>query len=249
MGVIGCACFMLGLGLGLGPQLYVNHHRFQRMSVLPPTDIDYGKNLYLWQLEEGLKMQRYETNIGHSYPDSSVAFHDRVGTAILSSVAPSGLKSYSDWLSLWKSSPHSLVALYGRHLFNGMDVVYPTAYLESPHERPFLMPIVNYALLFLFLASIRDRLSIVLRSPALLAVVGSLVLPVAAAVPTAVETRFFLPLHSLVYATLSFGGAASIVRARYATLGVFVRFVLFLLFCCAMSSATFSTMEHLGDPY
>ncbi len=249
IGAIGCVGFMLGLGVGLGPQLYINHHRFQRLSVLPPTDLYYGKNLYLWQLEMGLRLQRYETNVGKTYPHKSVSFDDRVGTAILSSAPPGGLESYGDWFSLWVSSPRSLLALYGRHLFNGMDVVYPTAYLDAPHERSILMAMVNYGLIFLFLVRTRSTFLFVLRSPSLLAVVGSLALPVAAAIPTAVETRFFLPLHTLIYATLSFGGAGSVLRARYAKLGTFACLLLFLLFCYALSSATFSTMEHLGEPY
>jgi hypothetical protein len=235
---------LVGLCLGFAPQVYINHRQVARYSILPPTDQRYGKSLYLWQIEVGLGLQRYETNVGTAYPQPQVRFHDRVGTVIASS-AKTGLTSYADWLRLWTKYPRSLVALYGRHFFNGLDVSYPTPYLRSPYTRPLWGPLLNYSLIFLFLVRLRHMRSELIGNVPFIATLACLLSPVAASIPTALEVRFFLPVHSVIFASVAFSGVLALGNLRRIRIVQLVYFLLFLLMCITLSDTTYGSLEYL----
>lgn len=247
-GFVWSLLLVMGLGIGLAPQVYINHHNFARWSLLPPTDVEYKKNLYLFQLETGIVLQRYETNIGTTYPTAGIRFDDRTGKAIVIAEKNAPLNSIGDWLKLWTKYPVSLVAVYSRHLFNGLDVAYPDAYIKDPYQRSFFRSFVNYGLLYLFFSRLGSLLPLLKKNWVFLSALCSLLLPVAATIPTAIEPRFFLPIYVIMYATLAFGQTFQIGRLRSLSVTGVLYFVLFVLACHALSDTTFSCLNAPGRP-
>jgi hypothetical protein len=238
---------LFGFGLGMAPQLYVNHHSFKRLALLPPTDMKLKKSLYLAQLEWGITLQGVNGSVGKVYPRTMIAFHDKTGMRITEASKNAALNSYRDWLGLFSSYPRSMVSIYSRHLFNGLDVVHVAPYIKDPYQRPILRQLANYSLWFIFLSTF-GTLRMVRGNWSLVGVLLGLLLPVAAVIPTAIEVRFFLPLYLVMYATLAFGGRLNPSRLRRASIGVVACFVLFQLACLTLSETTFSSIEFPGAP-
>ncbi len=235
-----CAGFVLGLCLVLGPQVYINHHIYQRTSLFPPADIVYGKNLYLFQLQTGFGLQKLEGNVGTIYPDSQVIFGDPTGKTI---AASQKIDSYADIIRLYTKYPLEFVAIYARHLFSGLDVKFPSVYIKNPYEKNWWLALINYSIIFLFLAACRNIAQLRVDRIAFTAVVAAPVLLILAVIPTAVEVRFFMPLHLLMYAVVTLGGNEESSRWRW-SISKFILFGAFLIVCCTLSDSAYACMYY-----
>ncbi|GAB3824601.1 hypothetical protein [Hymenobacter jeollabukensis] len=245
------AAFAGGLVLVGLPQYLINKTNLGSNSVLVLADNEYylvaGKpNLYLWQLNSGLKVQRYETNIGGDYPNAQVFFNDLAGQTMLNNEGVAELTSYADYFLFMLKRPVDAIALYGRHLFNGLDILYTTPYLAHVHAKALWLSFLNYtyffsALLVLIFAKKNLRIDHWL-------ILAALLLPCAACVPMVVECRFFLPLHLLLYAVACFGWPShwqgqfkQLTRLQLTRLATSYAF--FLLICFMLSSSTQATLQ------
>ena len=241
--VIRLSATLIGIAAAFAPQLVLNAVHNGTYSPLTPSG-----GLYAQQLTWGIRMQRYDTNIGETYPSPKVMFIDPVGDAICKreNLDVNKPLTYGEYLAMIGSYPLDLAAIYGRHLFNGLDVTYSTPYVKNVLKRNVAFSFVNYFLIFaaiVFLAETRSgwrahRVTfgycLVFVSPAILSL------------PGAVETRFFLPVHLLVYTVVSFGLSAEYLRDHGTTLlrRYWLVALLFILFCFVLSSLTFSTLQH-----
>jgi hypothetical protein len=117
--------------------------------------------------------------------------------------------SYSEFLGFVARHPFSSTARYARHLFNGLDIRYPTPYptrLHPPGQA--VLRLLNYGLLGLgiWLAWARWRNPQQASSAATsvaaqpYAVLLALLLPCLLTLPTLIECRFLVPLHLLLLA-------------------------------------------------
>ena len=201
---------LLGVGVVLTPQWLINVRHFQQRwpLVLGWINPNAPRSLYFEQLTWGLQMQKYETSVAPG--ESGVAYDDPAGRAILGDALPAGEKIFSS------AAPyiHGIIRhwpdaglLYARHLFNGLDVRQPTPYLRPFNWWSLVTAWLNYSVWFgaaLVLLLAQPTLA---RGPAALVmiVVGS---SVAAVLPTAIEVRFLLPLHLLLYGVVAFGWPA-----------------------------------------
>ena len=242
------ATLVLGATLVLWPQLKSNDDHLKIRSPWVLTSKPDQPDLYLKQLEWGLQMQKYETSIGGDYPMAQMRFEDKRGQALF---AASGLPEFTapaQYLRLCLGRPWRAVGVWLRHLFNGLDVQYPTPYIEEVFTPTWALAWLNYSLIWgglLVLLARRWQLpTTAWVRPAL--VLLALLIPCAATLPTAMECRFLLPLHLLLMAAVAFGAAPlrwwrrATRRGRAALVGSYVAVVV------AGFSASASTQRHLA---
>ncbi len=199
------AALAAGATLVLLPQAAINYLHFGQATPLVLATDDGRLPIYLKQLNWGTAFQRYESSLDPTHR-GGVVFGDSVGARALRAVPGGMFGSYAQFAGYAVRHPLAVGARCARHLFNGLDLWYPTPYPRRLHPLgPGVGPLLNYAVLALGLAHLlrgwRQRAKAGKgRGPgpgagwALLA----LGLPVAAALPILVECRYLLPLHLLL---------------------------------------------------
>jgi hypothetical protein len=246
--------FGVGMVIIFTPQSLINRHNHQTSSFLVQNKVtDLGVNdLYLAQLEWGIRYQKYETSLGGIYPDAKVLFIDPVGQYILrgygladNRIQRQQFKSYTEYTAIVLANPVRSLTMYGRHLFNMMDVHHSTPYIRNIYDYNLLLTILNYSLWFAVL------LLLIYNKPLTadlfkLLLLGALLVPCLVALPMAVECRFALPAHLLLYALVSFSWPA---HWQWKSLGLAQKLKLlgvygaFLGCCLGMSAQTYSNLE------
>jgi hypothetical protein len=231
--------FVVGLALVSAPQSLVEHHYGYGLSPLPG-----GNTLAGLQYTEGLRLQRYETFIGSSLP--SMDYLDPHGEALLAELEGGEVENTSQYAEIILHHPVTIAGVFLRHVVNGLDQRYTTPYVErlEPPARKILR-LAGFLLVFLAAFRLlwpRGRRSLGAASwpyPAMLLLCCLTVLP------SAVETRFMLPvflLSSLVVLTAGWpspleAGAIGLRRFRTLTVGV-VALVVYLVVVDMIVSAT-----------
>jgi hypothetical protein len=240
-----CGWFIVGLCVVLGPQAYINHHNFGVNSVMPVTDVLEGRSLYLAQVEGGISTQKYETNVGTAYPRPGVFFRDISGSAVVANQRFGFLRSYRELWKLYSAHPVQFIAIYARHIFNGIDVQYPTPYIHDLSRRSWWSSFIDYCVYFVFF-DVVGRTAHLLRKNAMLSVVlATALLPVIAVIPSRVEVRYFLLLHILAYTVVSFAVVPSLSRWRLRWgIGKLLLLGLFVAACFALADSTYSQVEY-----
>jgi hypothetical protein len=238
------------------PQMLINDHQRGSWSPFVPK----AREITLIQLWQGMHSQKYETYIGPSsgYPQPGVFYLDPGTMHVLEQahvvpVTRSGgyveFPSYGSYVRLVLHHPAEMGAAYGRRLFNGVDVQYPTPYVRDLDDRSVVLSLLEYTLVFL--AIVRLLLPDARRSLGRIRWAGIvvLVLPCVTAVTGAVEPRFFLPLQLLVYMLVCFGPAtwASLIGGGAGRrVALALSYAAFLVVCLTLSSATRAQLEHPG---
>ena len=204
-----------GLALVLAPQFVINAHNFQKYTPwVLARDSRYPDGLYLQQLEWGLQYQKYETSVANDFPHPQMFFADPQGEALLATVGqPKAvatgllkLDTQAQYLMLVKQHPLAVAGVWLRHLFNGLDLQYPSPYVRRVYVASWPLAWLNYTVLLGGAAVLLGRwrrLGTSLRGALVLAV---FIMPCLGAVPVAMECRFLLPLHLLLSGALTFGG-------------------------------------------
>lgn len=195
------AALAAGAMLVLLPQAAINYCHFGQATPLVLATDGGRLPIYLRQLNWGTAFQRYESSLDPTHR-GGVIFGDSVGVQQLRTVPGGMFDSYAQFAGFAAQHPLAVGARCARHLFNGLDLWYPTPYPRRLHPLgPGAGPLLNYAVLALGLARLlRGRRQKLGDAPgpgagwALLA----LGLPVAAALPILVECRYLLPLHLLL---------------------------------------------------
>ena len=229
------------------PQILMNHRHHGTWSPVIPG----GRDIAMLQLTDGLLAQKYETYVGPAsgYPRPEVFYLDPATTNVLRHEHSSEITSYSQYARIVVHHPAEMAASYGRHIFNGLDVRYPTPYIRDLEDAPIVLSLVQYTLLFWALARLLLPEARRALGPIRWSGVAVLLSPCLTAIPGAVEPRFFLPAQMLVYMLVCFGP-----NTRSALLGGQTRrrvalglsYVAFVLVCLTLSSATLSQLEHPG---
>ena len=227
------------------PQMTINDHHRGTWSPLVPD----SRKISMLQLTEGLGAQRYETYIESPdrYPGVKVFYLDPVWRRVLNEESVSEITSYGQYARLVLEHPDLMAVSYALHAVNGLDVWYPTPYVRDLEDRTSVLSFVQFTLTFLAIA--RLVLPEARRRVGAISWVGLAIFvsPCLSAIPGAVEPRFFLPAHVLVYMLVCFGPAAResfvpVTSTRRAALAsVYVAFVALGL---TASLATRSQIEH-----
>lgn len=200
------ASLVAGAALVLLPQLGINQQHFQRSTPLVLAGVPGARPLYLKQLTWGTAFQRYETSLIPEIPQSLV-HADPAGQRALAQEPTGRFTSYGHYLSFAVRHPVATSLRYLRHLFNGLDIRFPTPYPRHLHPvGQAALRLFNYALLglgtWLAVAAMRHRRQ--QEQPkgphqaAVAPVLLALLLPCILVLPTLIECRFLLPLHLLL---------------------------------------------------
>lgn len=188
---------VIGIAIVLVPQGIVNHKHHAVWNPLPGAPAE----LTGFQLQTGLVLQRYETYVGPEDRSPALWYADRNTEELAAEIdRDGGIKGYGDYLRIAVENPVTIAGVFLRHLVNGMDQRYTSTYvskLDTGQQRPLRIA----AMLIAFLALLRVAWPAARRSLgtarwryplALLATCVTIL-------PSAVETRFLLPLYLLTY--------------------------------------------------
>lgn len=242
-----CAVALVaGFALIALPQSLATHRHHDSWSFVPGS----AAGLSSLQYTEGLRMQRYDTYVGTGNSPRMV-FVDATGSRLLDQRQGGTVESAREYAELVLTHPATMLALFGRHVVNGLDQRYPTPYVETLDEgENRWLRLAGFVLVFLALARVawpaaRRRLGPAQwRWPVALLVCG------ATSIASAVETRFMLPAALLAYILVLAGSWPNPLAARdgagvrrfaapAALLGAFVVFMVVVL------SVVGSATEHL----
>ncbi|WP_460615873.1 hypothetical protein [Hymenobacter segetis] len=196
-----------GVGLAVGltllwlPQLLINLRHFQTPTPLVLARLPGTAPLYLMQLTWGTAFQRYESSLVPEIPRSLV-YADSAGQYALLGEPGHRFNSYGQYVQFALHQPVASSGRYLRHLFNGLDIRFPTPYprqLHPPGQAS--LRLLNYALLglgtWLALSTwLKNRRAT--WKPVAVGTLLALLLPCLLVLPTLMECRFLLPLHLLV---------------------------------------------------
>ena len=252
---LGLLAFVAGIVAISLPQFAINMRTHGTTSFAVQSAI-HSKSLFATQLVWGMTLQRYETTLSRDTPGPQVYYFDPAGARLFKETAAGGdLFSLPYYMKVVAQHPLEFVALYARHVVNGLDVRDGLVYTLKPsplRSRTALFNFLVLALAVAVVASVRRRKTAptgtswraVPRSwPVPLAL---LLLPVIAIVPGAIETRFFLPLHLLAYCVIAFHFDAAALRScvkQHTTVMVLILGVTGALFF-AVSLSTMAQIQY-----
>jgi hypothetical protein len=190
--IVCVGAFVLGLAIVSLPQSAISHHYGRGLSPLPG-----GSSLAGLQYTEGLRLQRYETYVG----EEGKPFMDYIDPhtkSILAELPLETVSGTSKYLEIFIEHPITLGGVFLRHIVNGLDQRYTTPYvehLEGPARK--IIRLIGFLLVFLALFRLfwpRGRRSLgQMRARYPLA----LLLCCLTSIPSAIETRFMLPVFLL----------------------------------------------------
>jgi hypothetical protein len=252
---IGLAAVIAGIIAVSLPQLVINQRTHGVSSLAVQSRVD-NRSLFASQLVWGMTVQRYETTINPDAPTQTVFYLDRDGIQLFNEVAGQGnLFSRRYYMKVVAEHPVRFLALYTRHVINGLDVRDGLQYTRKPSPLRTRTAVFNFAVLALAVCvawslragSMRPLAPGVRPAPArwrwFLLI---LLLPVLAILPGAVETRFFLPLHLLAYCLIAFYLDAASLRQDFRKHGaaIIVALAIAAGVFFAVSTSTMSQLQY-----
>lgn len=247
-GVVAPALVLVAVALVSLPQVAINHHHRGTWSPGVPE----ASETTLIVLRLGLVAQRAQTYVGppQRYPSQLVLYHDPIGKRILDGRTVSSVTSNGDYARLVLANPPLAVASYALHVFNGLDVRYPTPYVRDLGERPLVLPVLGFTLLFLAVArlalpSARNALGDIRWIGIVL-----LLVPLLSVVAIPVDPRYYVSLHLLVYMLACFGpsNATSLLGGgRRRLLAIGLSYLVLLVVCLGLASAIEAQLEFSLD--
>lgn len=208
--------------------------------------------LVQWQLLNSLNWQKVEWNAGDPDYYGGLIFFDVRGQTIMDNEGlnkEQGGISLSHYVKLILKYPVDFFAIYARHFFSGLDIVYPAIYVTDLHQNRILFSFINYTLIFGALILLIDRFiksfSVERRKIFLLL---TLTTPALAATPFVIEPRFFLPLLLTLYGVIIFGIRLSTNILRISLYSqkfywLIIAYVFFILVCFTLSANSFEQLE------
>jgi hypothetical protein len=189
------ALLVVGLLVVSLPQSLSSHRHFHSWSFVPGTA---GRVAEI-NLTAGLALQRYETYVGVGH-GPQMNYEDEAGSQLLAKLPNHSVSSTGQYLELIVSHPTTMVTLFVRHVINGLDQRYTTPYVEhldtGSHRWLRLA-----GLLLIFLGLLRVLWSTARRClrPARWRYPIALALCCVTTIPSAMETRYLLPVYLLGY--------------------------------------------------
>jgi hypothetical protein len=204
--VVALSLFFLGLSLASLPQAFIN---LKNRDIFWPGVITdrYSNSLFATHLLWGITIQRYETSLVKSLPAPGLIYLDPAGARLFEKDTVSG-KGFSikAYLKAVFTKPGVFIGIYGRHFINGLDLRDGEVYTTGLSRDKWLRWVLNLLIVFAGFTVMAVNISFLDRNSlgARLAFGAVLLLPVLLAIPGAIETRFFLPLHLAIYSVLAF---------------------------------------------
>jgi hypothetical protein len=231
---------IIGSSIIFAPQAVSNKIHYDVYSILPQSQI-HKTHIAFLQLYEGLTTQIFESTIEN---DEAVAFQipDQQGLIIQKKYFGENV-TFENCLNLALHQPFDMAAIYVRHVFNGLDVIYPMPYINNLLSNHIVYRFVNYTLWFLTIILMWRHGIDVKRDAKKLVFTFLIILPALISIPVMIEPRFFLPAYVLMYGYISFGFISRREEWKQLfTLRTAILYVAFLAACFAFSSYVYSTV-------
>ena len=237
------AAMIVGAVLVLAPQIATNVKHHDQFSMTPVASSD----LTLFQLEQGLALDRYDTYVGgEAQQPPSMRFENRALQAAMGRGADAQFDSIRTYVRFTLEHPGDVASAYVRHLVNGLDTRFGGTYVQELNVGRTVWPIVNFMVLTSAVAAAlvrwMRRHETMWRGPTTYALVV-LSASCATSIVAAMEVRFLLPLHLTLVAvfalTLSRADLPARTRVRALAAGGVIAATALLF------SLTASTMGHL----
>ncbi|VWX60479.1 conserved membrane hypothetical protein [Burkholderiales bacterium 8X] len=235
--------FALGLVAISIPQMVINARTHGVASPLVIATVT-GRSLAAAQLQWGLTMQRYESSIDKRMAAPQVVYLDRAGEQLFAEENIQSPMTVRGYIRLVMKRPLDFLGVYGRHLVNGLDVRDGKVYITSLSAKKNWLSVVNFVIILLGLVALAAVKTT--KRSALATMI--LILPVVAILPGAIETRFFFPVHLLLYGLLACHFRWQILRDYLVRRPVLAPLVAFALLACFLGIST-STMSGLTHFY
>lgn len=237
---LSAAAFISGCVLILAPQVMINKVRHDTISPLVLAHYVGEDSIYEVQLFWGLKTQKYETNVGDNYPWAGVVYAEPLVLDLPREASRE--RTLSNYLRIVSRNPLEMSMMYFRHAFNGLDIFYPTPYVRNIFAGHSFLSLFNYIIWFVFFRYLLGLRPIEVTSISWMGA-AALILPVAAAVPTVIEVRFFLPVYLLAYAVIcrvfSVNGILAGLRENpWSLMREFLLCAIWIILCFSLSAAT-----------
>lgn len=224
------------------PQICINKRNFDTYSPMIQTQLEYGESLYLSQLKWGISMQKYETSIDSSAVNiqPKMIFEDSIGAALLE--GQEEIDSYFSYIVFCVRHFADMACIYLKHIFNGLDITYPNVYIQNVYCNRFLIQLLNYTLIFVGIEGLAFFIYKKCWNTLTIEIVSAYGLPILLVIPTAVETRFFVGVHVVLYlfAAMALTNRewwCKILHCKWKKAGVWL---LFLGVCFTLNSQTFN---------
>jgi hypothetical protein len=235
---------IIGISIPLSIQTSINKIHYDVYSPYPLAKMSPELNsvsVYLYALYYGLNLQR--ADFGGEVGADSVLIPETQGQVILTKHKIQTLDGFtmSKYLKLVICHPLDFMAIYARHLFNGIDIVYPSTYIPDIFRHQMFYRFFNYTFWFLSLSLIWRRGIQFNQDKEKLFILFIVILPALLTIPGVIETRYFLPAYILMYACISFWFCSN--KEYFRDLLAFqtvIAYVCFMMICYAFSSLLFS---------
>lgn len=222
---------LTGAAVVLLPQSIINYRQFHKITPLVLAADEGHISLYLTQLNWGMAYQRYESSIIPEHY-GGITFADSLGMAQLRAQPSGFFSSYTQFALFALQHPISMTSRYLRHIFNGLDLWFPSPYPRHMHPSgQAVLKVLNYIVLILgfwhlFRCSIRRVLDRDFRpSTGISWLLLAVLLPVLLAVPTLIECRFLFPLHLILLTVV----AANLRPLQWLNFHAYRQFLIILL--------------------
>lgn len=177
------------------PQSLSAHRHHGTWSFIPGASTHLEEE----KLTAGMASQRYDTYEGPQGP-SAIAYGDPTGQRLLEQQPEGKIKSLSQYVGLIVSHPVIMVPLLARHVVNGLDARYSTIYVEHADAGGHVwLRLAGFLLVYLALVRLLWPSARRGLGPARWRYLVALSLCCLTIVPTAVETRYMLPVYLLGY--------------------------------------------------
>lgn len=196
----------IGLLIIFLPQVLINYNFSKKIEVFPSATYYVGKKFYttsgivplgnqkmeIFQVSVGLALQKFEVS---KVPgsDPRVSYSEPFGKQIAKSRLP--ITSISQYAGIWTSHPIAMTKISIKHVLNGFDQRYSSAYIEDFDDQEYLGIQFWYAYLSLtgisvFLILFLDKNKAIKKK--VLGIMVISVLAILSASLGAVEPRFFI---------------------------------------------------------
>lgn len=191
---LGVCMLVLGFAAVSLPQSIAEHRHYGTWLFIPGRPETVTQEHYV----EGMYAQRYDTIVvgGEIYPG---IYLDKTGLRILEEQPNDEITSLTGYMGVIFDHPLAMTELLGRHLINGLDMRYTSAYIEHIDSGGKLgLRLAGF--LLVFLALVRMLWPAARRSlgPTRWRYPVALVFCCLSSIPTPMQTRYLLPLWVLL---------------------------------------------------
>jgi hypothetical protein len=247
------------------PQILINQKNAGVASPFLQGKFARYDSLMHFQLQEGLRWQKIEGNVDDEYADIYVRYIDEAGEKIIATEDLNESNfSMGKYIGIIFKYPIDYLTILATHFFNALDQKYPEIYIKRFYRDTTLISLINYTFIFviilyfwyyplfikpkvkkqdwkgkllfckkLFLENVNCWLLLVMMAP------------IAVALPGAIETRFFLPVHIFIYAVVTFYISYDKlwIKIKNRPLLHLCWWLVFLLICFSFSSLILANLE------